>query len=206
MKKLTLLAASVAATFAFASQAAASEPSPYVFNASGNVVKTGTGACLYNGHGVLNENTAIKECDPDLVRSEPEVATPAPAVEPAPAPQITEVTLTADTYFDFDKYNLKPEGRAALDELVAQMGDLNAVANVNVVGHTDSIGAPEYNQGLSERRAATVESYLIEKGVPADRINAIGKGESDPIASNSTREGRAQNRRVEVTTEGTKEQ
>ena len=69
---------------------------------------------------------------------------------------------------------------------------------VEVAGHTDSTGAEEYNQGLSERRANSVKDYLVSKGVQAQRLQAKGYGESMPVASNDTKEGRAENRRVEL--------
>ena len=72
---------------------------------------------------------------------------------------------------------------------------------VRVEGNTDSIGTDAYNQGLSERRAESVRSHLIGRGVSASRLTAVGYGESQPIASNDTAEGRALNRRVELKTE-----
>ncbi|MGM0516380.1 MAG: OmpA family protein [Pseudomonadota bacterium] len=201
MKKLTVLAASVAATFAFSGQALSGGMDPYVYDSNGNPVMTGHGPCLYNNHGVLNEDTAIEACNPELI-SQAEPA-PKPVVEPPPEPKAEKVTLKADTYFDFDKSNLKPEGKDTLDQLVRDMGDLNAIAEIEVIGHTDSIGTEEYNQGLSERRAATVKNYLISKDVPADVIMTEGRGELEPVATNETREGRAKNRRVEITTKGT---
>ena len=69
---------------------------------------------------------------------------------------------------------------------------------INVNGYTDSTGSADYNEQLSQRRANSVGNYLIQSGVGANRISAVGFGESNPIASNSTPEGRAQNRRVEV--------
>ncbi|MFO7582047.1 OmpA family protein [Guyparkeria sp.] len=202
MKKLTVIAASVAATFAFSGQTLAGGMDPYVYDSNGNPVMTGHGPCLYNNHGVLNEDTAIEACNPELVKQEVAPA-PKPIVEPPPEPKAEKVTLKADTYFDFDKSNLKPEGRDTLDQLVRDMGDLNSIAEIEVVGHTDSIGTEEYNQGLSERRAATVKDYLISKDVPANVINTEGRGELEPVATNETREGRAKNRRVEITTKGT---
>jgi OOP family OmpA-OmpF porin len=68
---------------------------------------------------------------------------------------------------------------------------------VEIAGHTDTTGPGDYNQGLSERRAKSVMGYLISKGVPAENLTAVGYGESNPIASNVTREGREANRRVE---------
>jgi outer membrane protein OmpA-like peptidoglycan-associated protein len=69
---------------------------------------------------------------------------------------------------------------------------------VEVAGHTCNIGTDEYNMGLSQRRADAVRNYLISQGIPADRLTAKGYGESQPTADNSTREGRVQNRRVEL--------
>ncbi|HVL56601.1 MAG TPA: OmpA family protein, partial [Burkholderiaceae bacterium] len=75
---------------------------------------------------------------------------------------------------------------------------------VIAVGHTDSIGAPQYNQRLSVRRAEAVKAYLVSRGIEANRIYTEGKGESQPIADNKTREGRAKNRRVEIEVVGTR--
>ena len=75
---------------------------------------------------------------------------------------------------------------------------------VIAVGYTDSIGTEQYNLGLSQRRANAVKEYLVSKGIAANRIYTEGKGEADPIASNATREGRAQNRRVEIEIVGTR--
>lgn len=203
MKKMTVIAASIAATFAFSGQTLAGGQSPYVFDSNGDPVKTGHGPCLYNAHGTLNSETAIEACNPELIEKEEAKPAPKPVVEPPPAPEAKTITLEADTYFDFDKANLKPEGEDTLNALVRDMGDLNAIANIEAVGHTDSIGTEEYNQGLSERRAATVKNYLVDKGVPSDKIETRGMGESSPIATNQTREGRAKNRRVEITVQGT---
>lgn len=119
------------------------------------------------------------------------------AQAPKPAPMATKVVFNADTFFDFDKSTLKPEGRQLLDQVAQQAQGIN-LETIIAVGHTDSIGTEAYNQGLSERRAASVKSYLVGKGIDPNRIYTEGKGELQPIASNKTREGRAQNRRVEV--------
>lgn len=114
-----------------------------------------------------------------------------------------KVTLAAETLFDFDKSVVKSEGRRRLDELA---GNLSAVTvdAVIAVGHTDSIGSDAYNQRLSLRRVQAVKSHLVSKGVPAERITAEGKGEKQPLATNRTPAGRAQNRRVEVEVVGTR--
>jgi len=108
-------------------------------------------------------------------------------------------TLSADVSFDVNKSDLRHEARQILDAKAAQIMQLNDVIfDVIIVGHTDSTGSNSYNQGLSERRAASVMNYLINQGVSPSVIKAHGEGEENPIASNNTREGRAKNRRVEI--------
>lgn len=119
------------------------------------------------------------------------------AQAPKPAPMATKVVFNADTFFDFDKSTLKPEGRQLLDQVAQQAQGIN-LETIIAVGHTDSIGTEAYNQGLSERRAEAVRQELINEGISASRINAVGYGESRPVTSNDSREGRAQNRRIEA--------
>lgn len=99
--------------------------------------------------------------------------------------------------FDFDKTAIKPDGARILDRLVEFLNQ-NPDKKVDLEGHTDWIGTEKYNQGLSERRAASVRNYLTEKGINPGRITTRGFGELKPIADNKTRDGRAKNRRVEV--------
>ena len=99
--------------------------------------------------------------------------------------------------FDFDKSNIRPDAAVILDEAASMLSE-HPSGNVTVAGHTDSIGTEVYNQGLSERRAKSVKDYLVGKGVEASRLSTVGYGESNPIASNSTKDGRALNRRVEL--------
>jgi OOP family OmpA-OmpF porin len=118
----------------------------------------------------------------------------AAAPEPAPAPVMPELK---GAHFDFDKASVRQEDFMNLDQDVAtlkQWGDVK----VEVGGHTDSIGSAEYNQGLSLRRAEAVRTYLIDKGIAADRLSAKGYGESQPVGDNATEAGRFQNRRVEL--------
>lgn len=121
------------------------------------------------------------------------------------APTATKVVLNADTFFDFDKATLKPEGRQVLDQVADQAAGLD-LETIIAVGYTDSTGPAAYNLKLSERRANSVKEYLVSKGIPADRIYTEGKGEADPIATNATREGRALNRRVELELVGSRKQ
>ena len=100
-------------------------------------------------------------------------------------------------HFDFDKASLKAESFAILDAAVSTLSTHGKIA-VEVAGHTDSKGTEAYNQGLSERRAAVVKDYLVNKGISADRLTSKGYGESSPMADNATEEGRAQNRRTEL--------
>jgi OmpA-OmpF porin, OOP family len=98
--------------------------------------------------------------------------------------------------FDFDSAELHNEGRQLLDEIV-EIGESCPDVRVWVAGHTDSVGDREYNIRLSQERADVVVEYLVSKGVDRDRLTAVGYGYSQPVADNSTDEGRAQNRRIE---------
>ena len=98
--------------------------------------------------------------------------------------------------FGFDSSNLTAAAKANLDKL-AQVLVENPDTNINIYGHTDSKGTYSYNLSLSDRRAGAVKSYLLAKGVSSSRMIASGVGEADPIATNDTDAGRAQNRRVE---------
>lgn len=100
-------------------------------------------------------------------------------------------------HFEFDSAKLRPSAEQQLQQAVRKLRD-NRGVGVDVVGHTDSTGSEAYNQDLSMRRARSVADYLIANGISAGRLRVDGKGESSPIATNETREGRAQNRRVEL--------
>lgn len=100
-------------------------------------------------------------------------------------------------HFAFDKAELNDEGRMELDESAKTLMS-NPNVRIEVAGHTDSVGSDSYNMSLGERRAKVVADYLVSKGVGADRLEPRSYGESRPVAANSTKEGRAQNRRTEL--------
>jgi len=118
-------------------------------------------------------------------------------------PQERKEIILRGINFDFDKSAVKPEFEPVLDEAVQILQD-NPDRTVLIEGHTDSIGSESYNQSLSEERAAAVRAYLVDKGVEADRLEAVGRGENDPVAPNTNddgtdnSEGRAMNRRAEL--------
>ncbi|WP_459617982.1 outer membrane protein OmpA [Bordetella sp. 2513F-2] len=156
-------------------------------NPFGDVWKNGTNELCWRD-AFWTPATGIPGCDGVPVAQAP---------APKPAPMASKVVFNADTFFDFDKSTLKPEGRQLLDQVASQASTID-LETIIAVGHTDSTGPEAYNQKLSERRAASVKSYLVSKGIDPNRIYTEGKGELQPVASNATREGRAQNRRVEI--------
>jgi len=189
------------------------------WGSSGIYVKNATGLCWHAGY--WTPAMATEECDPDLVPKKPAPppppppapvvapppppapAPPPPPPPPAPKPVSEKVTMAADAHFDFDKSVLKPEGKARLDDLVGKLKAVNLEV-VIAIGHTDSIGSDAYNRKLSMRRADAVKAYMVSKGIEANRIYTEGKGESQPIADNKTKEGRAKNRRVEIEVVGSR--
>jgi outer membrane protein OmpA-like peptidoglycan-associated protein len=125
---------------------------------------------------------------------------------PAPAPRLERYTLSATELFEFDKATLKPR-QPRLDEIAAALVRNPEIGNVRVTGYTDRLGSEEYNLKLSQRRAQAVASYLVKKGVDANRLQVVGKGEANPVVQCSDKEHKSQaalikclepNRRVEV--------
>ncbi|CAN5814639.1 OmpA family protein [soil metagenome] len=214
MKKLN----KVAMTFAVAALATAAGAQTRVTAADGGAVidnwQNSTNELVWkNGTNELcwrdanwTPATAAKGCDGALVPAAPVAgAMPAtPAARPAPpAVAASKVTFAADAFFDFDKSVLKPEGRAKLTDLVSKIRGVNLEVII-AVGHTDSIGTVPYNQRLSVRRAEAVKAFLVSQGIERNRVYTEGKGESQPVADNKTKEGRAKNRRVEIEVVGTR--
>ena len=104
--------------------------------------------------------------------------------------------VIGDVKFDFDKWDIKPMFYPVLDEVLTALKK-NPNLKVEIQGHADSTGTVQYNQSLSEKRAKAVMEYLVKKGIKRERLSAVGYGLKRPAATNATKEGRAQNRRVE---------
>lgn len=135
-------------------------------------------------------------CDPDLVPKKPAAAAPAAAPKSDPAPKAAapeakpkpgpekllpqKINFSADALFDFDKADLRPEGKSMLDDLTRVLQGAKYEV-ILAIGHADRIGAAAYNQKLSVRRADTVKKYLVEKGIEPNRVYAEGKGETQPL-------------------------
>ena len=156
-----------------------------VFRASGNAA---TVAFVYKFGG--NE----KPPAPVIVTEKPQVT---PPVKPIITTETFKTQKLNSNSFKLNSSELTEQSKDSLTPLVRI---LNAYpqANVQITGHTDSTGSASYNQVVSERRAMSVADELVKKGVDASRILIDGQGEHSPIASNSTKEGREQNRRVEI--------
>jgi len=162
--------------------------------------QNGDGALNWkNGDGTLcwRDNswtpaTAAKGCDGALTAGKSAAA----------GVSQSKITLQADTLYDFNKSDLKPEGKATLDKIAADLKKIKLEVII-AVGNTDSVGTDAYNMALGQRRAQSVKAYLVSKGVDGSRIYTESKGKSNPVASNATAEGRAKNRRTDIEVVGT---
>ena len=168
---------------------------------------TGALACgLVGGTigAILAKEDVVVPPEP-VVESIPE---PEPVPEPEPEPavveeveeevvvvEVREKIVLRGINFDFDKSDIKPEFVPVLDEAVEILKERPDI-KVIIEGHTDWTGTEKYNQGLSERRAASVCNYLVEQGISQNNLETVGYGEADPVADNHTPEGQSMNRRV----------
>lgn len=159
---------------------------------------------------------ATQECDPDLFKK---AEAPAPKVAeappPAPEPKVVsqKVSFASQDLFDFNRTQLKPEGKEKLDRLADELKGAQ-YDTIMATGYTDRIGNKSYNQKLSEQRAEAVRAYLVTRGIPANRIRAEGKGESEPVTAANQCQGMKTeelanclqaDRRVEVQVNATKD-
>lgn len=236
-KTLTVIAAALVALAITPAYAQVTAPNPfkqgYVLDGSGNFVINSTGLCWHTAQ--WTPALAVEPCDPTIKA----VAAPAPAPvmaqavrpEPAPAPappaaaaavvqpvamapvaMPQKISFSGDALFAFDKAALQPEGRTLLDGLVKQLAGAT-YDNLMVTGHTDRIGSSRYNQKLSEHRAQTVKDYLVNQNIQASRIDAMGKGETQPVTKAGECKGAKSakaiaclqpDRRVDIEMKGTK--
>lgn len=207
MKKLNKVAIMIAVATVAGSAFAAGSIDNWRNGTSEQVWKNGTNELCWRD-AYWTPATAAPGCDGAVaeVAQQQKQSEAQPVTPPAPrAPvEVEKAKYSADAFFDFDKSVLKPQGRAELDDLAAKIKHINLEV-VIAVGHTDSIGSDAYNQRLSVRRAEAVKAYLVSKGIERSRIYTEGKGKKQPIADNRTKEGRAQNRRVEVEVVGTRQ-
>lgn len=181
--------------------------SPYWVGSSGNYVRSSTGGCIRTIN--WTPETALPECEGGVVKkAAAPAAAPAPAkaaapkpapvaAKPAPKPQYRKLNLASSATFELGGSTLSDSGKAAVTELLAEF-EGEEIESIIVEGHTDDRGEAAFNQYLSEKRAEAVKAELVANGVDEKIIETVGHGETMPIADNNTREGRAQNRRVEI--------
>lgn len=157
-------------------------------SAKSAIWKNSSGECWRASY--WTPSMAVAECDPSLVKKEEKKeakkqdTVPAKPLVPdlGPAKPALRVTIQAEALFDFDKAVLRAEGKKTLDdEVVSKMKAHPEVELLLVTGHADRIGSDKYNQKLSEKRADAVKTYLVSQGVEDKRIEASGKGESEPV-------------------------
>lgn len=162
----------------------------YLLDSSGSIVRSGTGLCWHTSD--WTPARAVEGCDPIVrpVAAAPVYVAPAPAmaaapapapiVQPAPALMPQRMSFSADALFEFDKAIIKPEGKTMLNDLVTQLNG-TSYDTIMVTGHADRFGSDAYNQRLSTRRSDAVKDYLVSQNIPASRISAQGKGETQPV-------------------------
>jgi len=171
-------------------------------NAGGNAVRTGEGDCLssgsYSDENAVNGCAGIEEETAEVAAEESAVEEAAPAPEPTTKePIVSTATLGGEALFAIGSNDLSSASQESLTGLIDQLGKFQEITAIEVIGHTDSMGTSANNQALSEARASAVQEYLAE-AYPEAAISGSGMGEDSPVATNSTPEGRAQNRRVEI--------
>ena len=198
-------------------------PAGYAIDSAGQPVLAGSGACVRSGHWVMANS--IDPCD-QVAR----VSVPVPVVayqeRPAPPPPppvavvtpepprmvIQKVTLSTDVLFDFNKAELKDQGKVRLEELAGQIKGAK-VEEISIVGHADRIGSGAFNEKLSEQRAEAVKAHLAGLGANVSVITAQGKGETQPVTGDQCKkltgkkliECLQPDRRVEIEVLGSRE-
>lgn len=141
---------------------------------------------------------AVVDSDGDGVADSADKCPGSPKDKPVDADGCTIVSVVLeDVQFESNSSELTPNSSESLDKVVAAMNEYPTL-RIEVQAYTDSMGEAAYNQQLSEKRAASVRDYLVAGGIASDRMEVKGYGETNPIADNGTRAGRAKNRRVEL--------
>lgn len=215
--KLQIL--SIAALATFSCNAISHDKSPYWTDVNGTIVRSATtGECVRSINWTPED--AIEGCDGKPIKPKPAVvpvvaAVPAdsdgdgvtddmdkcpdsPSDKPVDADGCTIVSVVLENVqFESNSSELTAGSSESLDEVVNAMSEYDQL-RIEIQAHTDNMGEASYNLSLSEKRANSVRDYLIAQGVAANRMEVKGYGETQPIADNSTRDGRAKNRRVEL--------
>lgn len=174
-------------------------------DADGDSVGDSADSCPYTSAGSSVDSDGCapsqKDSDKDGTNDDRDRCAGTPAgtrVDASGCPVVTKTPVVLEgVNFEFGKASLLPEARTVLDQVAASLV-ANPDVRVEVAGYTDSTGPKAVNAKLSQERAGTVRAYLIENGVSAGQLETKGYGPADPVASNDTREGRSQNRRVEL--------
>jgi len=163
----------------------------------GGLIGGGTGRIIGAGIGGIAGGAIGYTMDKQIRELKEQTAGSGVDVTATDNGQAILVNLPDGVTFDVDSSTLKPQFRSTLDQIAQSM---NTYPNslIDVYGHTDSTGSDQYNQTLSESRSRTVANYLVMRGVSEARVRSMGYGETMPVASNDTEDGRARNRRVEI--------
>jgi OOP family OmpA-OmpF porin len=180
--------------------------SGYVTGGSGAVVKDSYGNCWRSSYDETTNK--LPECGYEepkpVVETQIEVVA-APTAATITSTVMQKITIGAAMLFGFDSAELSEDAKAVIDERIQTLrGSARLTSKMRIEGHTDSAGPEAYNAALSARRAQAVADYIVSQSynVKASDIEVVGMGESSPVASNATAEGRADNRRVVIYAEG----
>src|SRR6266404_3232919 len=189
--RLSIAVVTLVSGFSITAARAADDAAGYLTTSQGTPV-TSAGECVHTGE--WTQGMRFANCEPQPVKAE---VAPAPVQAAEVVEEVVIVreaiavampfTLSLDTLFDFDSASLKADADAALDALGQQIGQAD-YQKVDIVGHADRIGAPLYNQRLSERRAQAVRAYLAAHGVEESKISFSGVGSSDPVTGAQCRD------------------
>ena len=179
----------------------------FVTSSGGSFIKNSAGNCWRTRYQDSAEKPV--ECgypapEPEVVMTQEVEVVAAPTAATLTTMAMEKIELAAVMLFGFDSADLTDDAKAVIDERVARLrGEVSLTSAMRIEGHTDSTGAEAYNLALSERRAQAVANYIIdETRLTAADIEIMPMGESSPVASNDTAEGRAENRRVTLFAQG----